>query len=137
MTKEKEIALLQELKGDTYFAQFFGSDIDTMCENIRRDYPIEFGTNILARIGAAENETNKWKLEVFHTQELMVKYFFRLNEGMVSKKFYEYLVGQVGKLFIIKAKREAEAREIFETMPFNEIFEKGDYVELEDVYQNR
>ena len=25
----------------------------------------------------------------------------------------------------IKAKSEAEAREIFETMPFNEIFEKG------------
>ena len=37
----------------------------------------------------------------------------------------------------IKAKSDAEAREIFETMPFNEIFEKGDYVELEDVYQNR
>ena len=37
----------------------------------------------------------------------------------------------------IKAKNEAEAREIFETMPFNEIFEKCDYVELEDVYQNR
>ena len=52
MTKEKEIALLQELGGDTYFSQFFGNDIDTMCENIRRDYPIEFGTTVLARIGA-------------------------------------------------------------------------------------
>lgn len=107
MTKEKEIALLQELKGDTYFAQYFGNDIDTMCENIRRDYPIEFGTTVLARIGAAEKETNKWKLEVCHTQEVMVNNFFRLNKGMVSKEFYEYLVGQVGKLFIIKAKREA------------------------------
>lgn len=107
MTKEKEIALLQELKGDTYFSQYFGNDIDTMCENIRRDYPIEFGTNILARIGAAENETNKWKLEVCHTQEVMVNNFFQLNKGMISEEFYKYLVGQVGKLFIIKVKREA------------------------------
>lgn len=107
MTKEKEIALLQELKGDTYFAQYFKNDIDTMCENIRRDYPIEFGTTVLARIGAAEKETNKWKLEVCHTQELMVNNFFRLNKGMITDEFYEYLVGQVGKLFIIKAKREA------------------------------
>lgn len=107
MTKEKEIALLQELKGDTYFSQFFGNDIDTMCENIRRDYPIEFGTTVLAKIGAAEKEVNQWKLEVCHTQEVMVNNFFRLNKGMVSKEFYEYLVGQVGKLFIIKAKREA------------------------------
>ena len=37
----------------------------------------------------------------------------------------------------IEAKSEDEAIKIFETMPFNEIFEKGDYVELEDVYQNR
>lgn len=107
MTKEKEIALLQELKGDTYFAQYFKNDIDTMCENIRRDYPIEFGTTVLARIGAAEKEANKWKLEVCHTQELMVNNFFRLNKGMITDEFYEYLVGQVGKLFIIKAKREA------------------------------
>lgn len=107
MTKEKEIALLQELKGDTYFAQYFKNDIDTMCENIRRDYPIEFGTTVLARIGAAEKETNKWKLEVCHTQELMVNNFFRLNKGMITDEFYEYLVGQVGKLFIIKAKMAA------------------------------
>lgn len=107
MTKEKEIALLQELKGDTYFSQFFGNDIDTMCENIRRDYPIEFGTTVLARIGAAEEEANKWKLEVCHKQEAMVNNFFRLNMGMITDEFYEYLVRQVGKLFIIKAKRAA------------------------------
>ena len=31
MTKEKEIQILQSLKGDTYFAQMFGDDIDRMC----------------------------------------------------------------------------------------------------------
>lgn len=44
MEKAKEIELLQSLKGDTYFAQFFGDEqIDTMCENIKDDFPIELG----------------------------------------------------------------------------------------------
>lgn len=47
MEKAKEIGLLQSLKGDTYFAQFFGDEqIDAMCENIKNDYPIELGLNI-------------------------------------------------------------------------------------------
>lgn len=42
MTKEQEISVLQSLKGDTYFADFFGaSDIDQMCENIKHDFKIE------------------------------------------------------------------------------------------------
>lgn len=43
MTKEKEIQILQSLKGDTYFAQMFGDDIDRMCENISMDMAIECG----------------------------------------------------------------------------------------------
>lgn len=43
MTKQEEIEVLQSLKGDTYFAQKFGVDIDTMCENIKNDFPIELG----------------------------------------------------------------------------------------------
>ena len=47
MEKVKEIELLQSLKGDTYFAQFFGDNqIDAMCENIKNDYPIELGLNL-------------------------------------------------------------------------------------------
>ena len=34
---------MQSLKGDTYFAQKFGADIDTMCENIKNDFAIECG----------------------------------------------------------------------------------------------
>ena len=42
MTKQDEIEVLQSLKGDTYFSQFFTSnDIDQMCQNIRNDFPIE------------------------------------------------------------------------------------------------
>lgn len=43
MKKQEEIQVLQSLKGDTYFAQKFGSDIDQMCENIKNDFPIEMG----------------------------------------------------------------------------------------------
>ena len=44
MTKQKEIDILQSLKCDTYFAQFFGSnDIDQMCQNIKNDFGIECG----------------------------------------------------------------------------------------------
>lgn len=41
MTKQEEIKVLQSLKGDTYFAQKFGTDIDKMCENIKNDFAIE------------------------------------------------------------------------------------------------
>lgn len=43
MTKQEEIKVLQSLKGDTYFAQKFSADIDTMCENIKNDFAIECG----------------------------------------------------------------------------------------------
>lgn len=42
MNKQEEIQVLQSLKGDTYFNQYFtNQDIDTMCENIRNDFGIE------------------------------------------------------------------------------------------------
>lgn len=41
-TKQDEIDVLQSLKGDTYFSQYFtDKDIDQMCENIRNDFAIE------------------------------------------------------------------------------------------------
>jgi hypothetical protein len=58
MEKAKEIELLQSLKGDTYFAQLFGDEqIDAMCENIRNDYPIEYGLNIFEGSSVAKENT--------------------------------------------------------------------------------
>lgn len=58
MEKAKEIELLQSLKGDTYFAQFFGDEqIDAMCENIKNDYPIELGLNIFEGSCVAKENT--------------------------------------------------------------------------------
>lgn len=43
MDKKQEIEILQSLKGNTYFANFFGShDIDQMCNNIKNDFGLEY-----------------------------------------------------------------------------------------------
>lgn len=64
MEKVKEIELLQSLKGDTYFAQLFGDkQIDAMCENIKKDYPIELGLNLFEGSSVAkENAELKKRL---------------------------------------------------------------------------
>lgn len=49
MIREQEIQILQSLKGDTYFAQKFGQDIDQMCQNISNDFPIELGCQFNAK----------------------------------------------------------------------------------------
>ena len=55
MEKVKEIELLQSLKGDTYLAQLFDNEqIDAMCENIKNDYPIEFGLDLFKNTPATK-----------------------------------------------------------------------------------
>ena len=49
MTRIEEIKVLQSLKGDTYFSQKFGQDIDQMCQNISNDFPIELGCQFNAK----------------------------------------------------------------------------------------
>ena len=81
MEKAKEIELLQSLKGDTYFAQFFDDQqIDAMCENIKNDYPIEFGLNIFEGSSVAKENaelrkqlTRHAKLEESVAKDLLYK----------------------------------------------------------------
>lgn len=61
MTKEKEIQILQSLKGDTYFAQMFGDDIDKMCENISVDFAIESGCKFNAKAEVLQKELQERK----------------------------------------------------------------------------
>ena len=61
MTKEKEIQILQSLKGDTYFAQMFGDDIDRMCENISVDFPIESGCKFNTKAEILQKELKDLK----------------------------------------------------------------------------
>lgn len=61
MTKEKEIQILQSLKGDTYFAQMFGDDIDRMCENISMDMAIECGCKFNTKAEILQKELKDLK----------------------------------------------------------------------------
>lgn len=61
MTKEKEIQILQSLKGDTYFAQMFGDDIDRMCENISMDIAIECGCKFNTKAEILQKEIKELK----------------------------------------------------------------------------
>ena len=81
MTREAEITILQSLKGDTYFSQYFGADIDRMCYNIERDFAIECGCNfavLLAQAGALDD---------------------------CDSAVYKAVVDEVGRSAIIQAKR--------------------------------
>lgn len=57
MDKQTEIKTLQSLKGDTYFAQFFGDrDIDQMCQNISNDFAIEGGCTFAKKAEVLEKK---------------------------------------------------------------------------------
>lgn len=56
MTRLEEIKIIQSLKGDTYFAQKFGQDIDQMCQNISNDFPIELECQFAAKEKALQEQ---------------------------------------------------------------------------------
>lgn len=107
MEKVKEIELLQSLKGDTYFAQLFGDEqIDAMCENIRNDYPIEYGLNIFEGSSVAKENTElkKWltrraKLEESVAKDILIKANGHLDDSL--KDLAERLIGHK-KCLVIK-----------------------------------
>lgn len=107
MEKVKEIELLQSLKGDTYFAQLFGDEqIDAMCENIRNDYPIEYGLNIFEGSSVAKENTElkKWltrraKLEESVAKDILIKANDHLDDSL--KDLAERLISHK-KCLVIK-----------------------------------
>lgn len=108
MKKSEEIQALKSLKGDTYFAIFFGEDIDQMCENIRNDHPIEFNCKFAEKFNEAREELHSQHMN--HKEE--IKQFVRdiLDDcfGCPSSEVYEILVKKVGRMFIINYKREKD-----------------------------
>lgn len=57
LSKEEEINILQSLKCDSYFHQFFSdADIDQMCENIRNDFQIQSGCSFMLNSGFYERQ---------------------------------------------------------------------------------
>lgn len=59
MDKQTEIKTLKSLKCDTYFAAFFGEDIDQMCRNISNDFPLGLGCNFSKKAEVLEKKLHE------------------------------------------------------------------------------
>lgn len=59
MDKQTEIKTLKSLKCDTYFAAFFGEDIDQMCRNISNDFPFELDCNFSKKAEVLEKKLHE------------------------------------------------------------------------------
>lgn len=106
MTKEKEIQILQSLKGDTYFAQMFGDDIDMMCENISVDFPIESGCKFNTKAEILQKELKEQKQQA--KQEALdfaydIILAFHEGDG-VRDKVYQTIESRIGIDEMIKFK---------------------------------
>ena len=104
MTRQEEIQALQSLKGDTYFAQKFGQDIDVMCENIKCDHPIELNCSFMAKEDALrkamkeQQEKSKDKFMAF-AQDVI------LSASMsTATDITKVVEGYIGKDAVIKFK---------------------------------
>lgn len=104
MTKQEEIQTLQSLKGDTYFAQKFGQDIDVMCENIARDFPIELNCSFMTKEDALQKalkEQQKKSKDKFMTFAENVILSASMSTAADINKVVE---GYIGKDAVIKFK---------------------------------
>lgn len=88
MTREQEIATLQSLKGDTYFGQIFDNEtIDRMCENIKNDFSIECGVELLEkskRVEKAESDKRRLQHECKDLQDNVDKLMYIVFKLMYS-----------------------------------------------------
>lgn len=108
MTKQEEIDILQSLKGDTHFAQFFGSkDIDQMCQNINNDFAIEGGCGFNQKAEALERINADLKKEIQQKiYDLGMELIKDLDKGFDEDAIYQLVKGEVGVDAIIKFKRK-------------------------------
>lgn len=108
MTKQEEIDILQSLKGDTYFAQFFGSkDIDQMCQNISNDFAIEGDCGFYQKAEALERINADLKKEIQQKiYDLGMELIKDLDKGFDEDAIYQLVKGEVGVDAIIKFKRK-------------------------------
>lgn len=119
MEKKEEIEILQSLKGDTYFNQFFtNDDIDMMCQNISNDFAIECGCSFTKAYENKVSDLSK-KLEVANEEieqlhiiaqqdkeELAAKIIENMGED--DEGAYDAIEEDLGIDFIIKTKHNAD-----------------------------
>ena len=118
MTREEEIRTLQSLKGDTYFGQIFDNDtIDRMCDNIKNDFGIECGVELLEkskRVEKAESDMRRLQHENKALQEVKDKLMYivfhlMFNNDVSNEYVTTYLHNTIGitETCIYKLKYEA------------------------------
>lgn len=107
MDKKQEIEILQSLKGDTYFQDFFGAhDIDQMCENITNDFGIEYCCQFNQKAAILESQVKEEKKKTQEDKQNFVRGLIDDFEGAIPANIYDRLLDAVGQLFIINFKRE-------------------------------
>lgn len=127
MEKAKEIELLKQLKGDTYFADTFSAaTIDKMCENIKNDFPImldtEYETKQSEEVDSLKTQINvlsaqleeqkaKSENELDNMNEAAKMHMEELGRNIVeniedSYELYKVLEEEFGIDFIIKTKHD-------------------------------
>ena len=107
MTKQDEIEVLQSLKGDTYFSQFFTSnDIDQMCQNISNDFCIELGCSFNKATEVLAKQLKEAKAEKESAIKKNVFQIIDLYNGDVPEDLYEVISFQIDIKDIINHKRK-------------------------------
>lgn len=103
MTRQEEIKTIQSLKGDTYFAQKFGQDIDQMCQNISNDFPIELDCQFVAKEKALQEQLIAQQV-ASKDRLLSFAHDIILAISGCDDEIYEVVEGYIGKVEIIKFK---------------------------------
>ena len=103
------------MKGDTYFAQFFGSkDIDQMCQNISNDFAIEGGCGFIQKAEALERINADLKKEFQKKiHDLGMELIKVLDKGFDEDAIYQLVEGEVGidAIIMFKHKNNIELTE--------------------------
>lgn len=103
MTRQEEIKVLQSLKGDTYFAQKFGQDVDQMCQNISNDFPIELNCQFMEKENALQKQL---KAQQAASKDRLLSFSHDIILAMsgCDDEIYKTVEGYIGKDEIIKFK---------------------------------
>lgn len=106
--KARRIDILQSLKGDTYFAQFFGSkDIDQMCQNISNDFAIEGGCRFIQKSKALERINTDLKNEIQQKIHYIgMELINIIDKGLDEDDIYQLVENEVVIDAIIKFKHK-------------------------------
>lgn len=120
MDKETEIKHLRALQqGDTYFAQYFGNDVDKMVQNIQNDFPIELGCNFAAKADALQKQLTSLKGQSAQDKfDIAVAIYRELDENLPDS-LRQMIAANLGSpIRVIEAKMAADVPPTKEEVAF-------------------